>query len=114
MIANEVVITGIGVILPNCDSREQLWKHLRDGESQLRLHPNPADESDTRAMGRVTEFNPGQYLHEFPERFYTRYARETQFYLASVLLARKDAALSFGSIAADRIGLFDGTSRGNF
>jgi 3-oxoacyl-[acyl-carrier-protein] synthase II len=114
MIANEVVITGIGVILPNCDSREQLWKHLRDGESQLRLHPNPADESDIRAMGRITEFNPGQYLHEFPERFYTRYPRETQFYLASVLLARNDAALAPDSIAADRIGLFDGTSRGNF
>lgn len=114
MIANEVVVTGIGVILPNCDSREQLWKHLRAGESQLRLHPNPADASDMRAIGRITGFDGGTYLHEFPKRFYTRYPRETQLYLASLLLARDDAALKLGSLALDRVGLFDGTSRGNF
>jgi 3-oxoacyl-[acyl-carrier-protein] synthase II len=114
MTTNEVVITGIGVILPNCDSRERLWQHLQAGESQLRLHANPADPADVRAMGRVTDFNPGAYLHEFPERFYTRYPRETQFYLSSVLLARDDAALDASAVASDRIGLFDGTSRGNF
>jgi 3-oxoacyl-[acyl-carrier-protein] synthase II len=111
---HDVVITGIGVILPNCDTPEQFWNYLRDGASQLGLEPHPADERDVCAMGRVRAFDPQQYLHEFPERFYRRYSRETQFYLASVLLARDDAALDLGKLDSDRIGLFDGTSRGNF
>ena len=34
---HEVVVTGIGVVLPNCSTREQLWQQLHQGQSQLCL-----------------------------------------------------------------------------
>lgn len=108
------MVTGIGVILPNCDNREELWRHLRDGQSQLSLEAEENHPDSVYAVGRVRSFDPRKYLSELPEHLYTRLHREQQFYLSSVLQARDDARLDLRSVAAERIGLFDGTSRGNF
>src|SRR5579859_3885654 len=78
---NEVVITGIGVILPNCDDRETFWRHLRDGESQLAFESYPIDQV-AFAVGRVRNFDAKAYLAGVTEAHYTSCHREQLFYLA--------------------------------
>lgn len=110
---HEVVVTGIGVILPGCDNRAQLWRQLSLGHSQLCIEPDPADQVAC-AVGRVRDFDCSRYLTELPERLYVSYHREQQFYLASVVEACRDAGMRLADLASERVGLFDGTSRGSF
>jgi 3-oxoacyl-[acyl-carrier-protein] synthase II len=112
--SDEIAITGIGVVLPRCDAVDTLWNHLRHGESQLRFEPDPADERHTIAMGRITDFAPERHLGRVPRRYYDRYDREVQIYLASVLAAVGHAALDLRRVAPSRIGIFDGCSRPMF
>jgi 3-oxoacyl-[acyl-carrier-protein] synthase II len=111
--SREVVVTGIGVILPNCSSRAELWRQLRDGESQLSIERDPVDEMAC-VVGRVKDFDCAKYLTDIPERLYGSCHREQQFYLASIALAAEDAELHRQALASDRVGLFDGTSRSSF
>jgi len=66
------------------------------------------------AVGRIVGFDPADYLHGIPKRFYQRYSRELQLYLASLLLAQADSNLEWGSLDLKRVGLFDGVSRPTF
>jgi 3-oxoacyl-[acyl-carrier-protein] synthase II len=109
---HEVVITGIGVILPNCDESSVFWQQLKEGQSQLRIEPDPGDAIDC-AIGRVRDFSAGKYLAEIPEKFWSRCSKEQLFYLSSVVSACRDAGLSLGELASEQVGLFDGTSRGS-
>ncbi len=108
------MVTGIGVLLPNCDRREVFWEQLKEGRSQLRFEPDPGKPDELCAMGRVRDFDPGRYLGDIPRRFYRRYPRELQLYLSSVVLAREDAGVSWSEEEAGRVGLFDGVSRPTF
>jgi 3-oxoacyl-[acyl-carrier-protein] synthase II len=110
---NEVVVTGVGALLPNCDNRETLWQQLRDGQSQMAIEPDPADAIPC-AIGRVRDFDCARYMAGIPERFYRACHREQQLYLASVVQAGRDAGLELSDFASSRTALFDGTSRGNF
>jgi 3-oxoacyl-[acyl-carrier-protein] synthase II len=110
---HEVVVTGIGVVLPNCDSRETFWQQLRDGETQMRIEPDPADGIPS-AIGRVRDFDCARYMDGIAAYRYQALHREQQLYLASVAQAARDAGLPLSSFASSRAGLFDGTSRGNF
>ncbi len=107
-----VVITGVGVILPNCDNVNTLWRHLRSGSSQLSFMANPADPTDIVPAGRIRDFNPAKYLADVPERYYTVYSRHIQYYLSSLFLACDHARLAVSDVAADRIAIYDGSSRG--
>ena len=110
---HDVVVTGVGVVLPNCDSRETFWRQLQNGESQLAIEPDPADGIPC-AIGRVREFDCARYLEGVPPRLYKSCLREQQLYLASVVQAARDAGLALADFASSGTGLFDGTSRGNF
>jgi len=110
---HDVVVTGVGVILPNCDSRETFWRQLQNGESQLAIEPDPADGIPC-AIGRVRDFDCARYLDGVAPRLYKACLREQQLYLASIVQASRDAGLSLGDFASSATGLFDGTSRGNF
>ncbi|MFD6529563.1 beta-ketoacyl synthase N-terminal-like domain-containing protein [Streptomyces sp. NPDC060184] len=109
----DVLVTGIGVVLPGCDTRDALWRQLSRGSSQLTLEPAPGPAS-RHAVGRIRAFDAHRYLGEFPEPYYGRCPRDVQLYLSSLVLAREDAALTGVPLAPDRVGLFDGTSRGSF
>jgi 3-oxoacyl-[acyl-carrier-protein] synthase II len=110
---HEVVITGVGAILPNCDTRETFWRQLHDGESQMAIEPDPAD-GIACAIGRVRDFDCSRYAEGVPPARYAASHREQQLYLASLLQAARDAGLGLEDFASSRTGLFDGTSRGNF
>jgi len=112
-VLHEVVITGLGVILPNCDDSSVFWRQLKEGESQLRIEPDPGDEIAC-AIGRVRDFAGSKYLGEIPEKLWKSCSKEQLFYLSSVVSACRDAGLELPELASDRVGLFDGTSRGSF
>src|SRR6478752_10339314 len=110
---HEVVVTGIGVIFPSCSTRHELWQQLRDGQSQLRIEED--EETSLRyAVGRVRDFDCDAYLSHVPRKRYANCHREQLLYLSALSQACLDAGLPYGKIASDRVGLFDGTSRGNF
>lgn len=110
---HEVVVTGVGAILPNCDSRETFWQQLREGETQMRIEPDPADGIPS-AIGRVRDFDCARYMEGVAPHRYQSLYREQQLYLASIVQASRDAGLGLEGFASTRTGLFDGTSRGNF
>jgi len=110
---HEVVVTGVGALLANCDSRETLWQQLRDGQTQMAIEPDPADGIPC-AMGRIRDFDCARYMEGIPARLYQSCHREQQLYLASVVQAARDAGLALEDIRGPRAALFDGTSRGNF
>jgi 3-oxoacyl-[acyl-carrier-protein] synthase II len=110
----EVVVTGIGPVLANCADRHALWAHLRDGPSQLVLEPVPDGSGDRWPVGRVAGFDAARWLGRFPKTYYDRYTREQQIYLASLMIALDDANLDLASVPRERVGIFDGTSRGSF
>src|SRR4051812_44517269 len=110
---HEVVVTGIGVLLPNCDSREAFWQQLRDGQTQMAIEPDPADGIPC-AIGRVRDFECSRYMAGVPARLYQACHREQQLYLASIVQAARDAGLELGAFRSSRTALYDGTSRGNF
>lgn len=112
--SREVVITGIGVILPNCDNKSTLWDHLRTGQSQLSMIEDPVGGKEKIPAGHIQGFQARKYLKSVHQKYLTSYSRALQFYLTSLLLARDDAQLDFNMYAPDRIGLFDGSSRGTF
>jgi 3-oxoacyl-[acyl-carrier-protein] synthase II len=111
---HEVVVTGIGPLLANCADRHTLWSQLREGPSQLVLEPAPGGGGDHWPVGRVRDFVAERWLGRFPQGFYERYHREQQLYLASMVIALEDAGLDLTALPRERIGIFDGTSRGNF
>lgn len=105
---SEVAITGIGVVLPNCEDRSTLWEHLKHGHSQLRFD----QRGDTRLpVGIASQFDPEQHFENIPRTFYQRYPRQLQIYLASVLLALKDSGADLNSFRPDRVGIFEGSAR---
>ncbi|MFK0202593.1 beta-ketoacyl synthase N-terminal-like domain-containing protein [Streptomyces lavendulae] len=107
----DVVITGIGMVLPGCDSKEAFWRQLTQQECQLSLETDTGDDR-TRVVGRIRGFDAERYLRDVPHRYYGRCPRDVQLYLASVALARRDARLE--QCDATRTGLYDGTSRASF
>jgi 3-oxoacyl-[acyl-carrier-protein] synthase II len=109
----EVVVTGIGLVLPNADTRERLWEHLSQGASQLAIERDPGDGMDC-AIGRVRDFECSTYLPHVPPKLYASCHREQQLYLASLVRAADDAALGVERLQSERVGLYDGTSRGCF
>ncbi|MFF6947020.1 beta-ketoacyl synthase N-terminal-like domain-containing protein, partial [Streptomyces lavendulae] len=88
----DVVITGMGVVLPGCDSKEALWRQLTQRECQLTLDPATGDDRG-RVVGRIHGFDADRYLPDVPSRYYNQCPRDVQLYLASVALARRDARL---------------------
>lgn len=112
----EVVVTGIGPLLPNCADRSVLWTHLRDGLSQLAFEPTPGGAGGDAqwSAGRLGDLTPARWLERFPRKFYERYSREQLIYLVSLVIALADARLDLSDEPQARVALFDGTSRGNF
>src|SRR5688500_8500974 len=110
----EVVITGIGALLPGCASRAQLWRQLSEGQSQLVFEPAPTSDGSIWPVGRVRDFDAARHLAGVAPKHYQKFTRDQQLYVASMLLAREDARIDLSGVDAEKIGIFDGTSRGSF
>lgn len=108
---SQVVVTGIGVVLPGADTKERFWAHLRDRRSQLTVEEHESVPGGRCAVGRVQDFDPARYLADLPEKYWCKYPREILMFLAALMNARADAGVDFAQLDPERIGLFDGVAR---
>jgi 3-oxoacyl-[acyl-carrier-protein] synthase II len=109
----EVVVTGVGVILPGCDERQTLWSQLAGGESQLRFDAFAPTDAP-RMTGRLGDFEAARYLSGIDTRYFRNCTREQQIYFSSVAQAARDAGFGLDDLRGAPFGLFDGSSRSCF
>jgi 3-oxoacyl-[acyl-carrier-protein] synthase II len=109
----EVVVTGVGPILPNCADRATFWRHVSEGESQLSLEAAEMLGGEQIVLGRIHDFDARRYLSGVPERYCERFVPAQLMYLASIVRACEDAGIPREALRSERVGLFDGTSRDN-
>ncbi|UGY94137.1 beta-ketoacyl-[acyl-carrier-protein] synthase family protein [Streptomyces gobiensis] len=109
-----VVITGLGFVLPGADTPEQVWRHLREGESQLStLPPVISGRTGIQSGGRLTDFNHTPYLPDLPDNFAKRYSREILIVLSAVQNAFRDAGFEGGdALEPARTGVVASSARG--
>jgi 3-oxoacyl-[acyl-carrier-protein] synthase II len=109
---DDVVITGIGAILPGALSVDSFWAHLHAGRTQLGPIKG-IDVSDTpvRVAGQLEPVDHRPYLPDLREAQAKKYSREVIATMCAVEAARADAGLG-GQAAPERTGFVDSSSRG--
>src|SRR5207237_946828 len=89
---NRVVITGMGVLAPNCIGLDAFWEsvlHCRSGIGPITLFD--ASRFKTQIAGEIKDFDPDDYIE--PELKPKRMARHTQLAYAATMMALRDAGL---------------------
>lgn len=107
-----VVITGIGVILPNALNLEDFWSHMRDGKSQIDYITRfPTDDFPIKAAAELKDFDYRQFIPGLEEKKAKHYNREVLALMSALEQARLDARLEKDTVPPDRVGLVDSSSR---
>ncbi|HAK40572.1 MAG TPA: beta-ketoacyl-ACP synthase II [Synergistales bacterium] len=105
-----VVITGMGVVSPIANGREEYWRSLKEGRNgvgSITLF-DPADYS-VRIAAEVRDFDPENWMERKEAR---RADRVIQFAVAASDMAVSDASLDVDSLDPDRFGVFIGSGEG--
>ncbi len=98
-----VVITGIGVISPVGNTREEFWKSLINGKSGIgTITKFDASGYAVRIAGEVKDFDPGDILSPKERR---RTDLFTQYALTAAHEALSDAGIEVEKINRDRVGV---------
>lgn len=103
-----IVITGVGVIAPNGNGKEQFWKSLKAGRSGIK----PVERFNTsgfkcKMAGEVQNFKPEDYLGTKGLRDLERTSR---LLCSSAKMAIEDAKLIINNDNADDYGVCTGTT----
>ncbi|MCB1189112.1 MAG: beta-ketoacyl-[acyl-carrier-protein] synthase family protein [Leptospiraceae bacterium] len=107
-----VVITGIGVILPNALNLTDFWTNMRDGISQIDYITRfPTDNFPIKVAAELKNFNYKDFMPDLDEKRASHYNREILSLMSALESARKDARLEKDTIPPDRVGLVDSSSR---
>lgn len=110
--SNRVVITGIGVILPNAMNVKDFWENMKDGRSQIDyLTRFPTDDFPVKMAAELKGFDYKKFLPDLDEKRAMYYNRETLVTMAAMEEARKDARLKKDTVPPDRVGFIDSSSR---
>jgi len=108
MIANEVVITGIGVVAPNGIGKEAFWQALENGENAIsEVSLFDTAKFPVKLAGEVKNFNAETYLE--PKRL-RNLDRNAIFLLTASKLALDDAKFSVTAENTDTVGVSTGTT----
>jgi len=105
-----VVITGMGVISPIANGREEYWKSLKEGRNgvgEITLF-DPADFA-VRIAAEVQDFDPERWMDRKEAR---RADRVIQFAVGASDMAVNDASLDVDCLDPDRFGVFIGSGEG--
>ena len=106
----QVVVTGMGVISPLGNNKEDFWLSLARGKSGVgKLTHFDAGAFASRIAGEVNDFEPCPRLGKKESR---RMDRFTQFAVVAALDAVEDARLNLGEEDVDRIGVLIGSGIG--
>ncbi|WP_166350135.1 beta-ketoacyl-[acyl-carrier-protein] synthase family protein [Phytoactinopolyspora limicola] len=107
----DVVISGLGFILPHADTPDDVWHHLGSGLSQLsQLPATLRGQTGVHSAGRIHVFHHQRYVPGLPDGFAKRYSRDILIVLSAVRNAALDAGLDH--ITPDRTGVVASSARG--
>ena len=113
MTSNKVAITGLGLVLPGSSTPAALWDNFTNGTPMISAVNVPGFDRTVPA-GRVDPLSAEEFMPAIPEKYFNRYPLDIRLYLASCVRALDHATLDLHSCTPDRIGVYDGTSRGSF
>lgn len=111
MNGRRVVITGIGVVSPVGNTKEDFWKSILEGKSGIRkIEGMDTTNYDCKIGGEVTDFNPTPFFNNHKEA--RRADRYFQFAMAASKMAVKDSGVNPDSIDPHRVGVMVGSGIG--
>ncbi|MDN5346607.1 MAG: 3-oxoacyl-[acyl-carrier-protein] synthase [Clostridia bacterium] len=100
---HRVVITGLGVISPVGNTKDDFWRSLLAGVSGIGpITRFDASSMATRIAGEVKDFDPAAFLDRKEVK---RMDRFTQYAVVTARMALNDAALDPKSVDPERIGV---------
>lgn len=109
--ARRVVITGVGVIAPNGSTPADFWATIRDGHSAAApLTRFPLADAPSKFACEVRDFVPEHHMEPKVAR---RLSLSIQFAVAASRMALKDSGIDLAKVAADRVGIVEGTTVSN-
>ncbi|EMJ97376.1 beta-ketoacyl synthase [Leptospira sp. WS58.C1] len=109
---SRVVITGIGVILPNTFSVQDFWTNLSEGRSQLDFITRfPTEDFPIKVAGEMNTFDWKKHLPDLSDKYSKNYNTETLALMAAMEEANKDAGIAKGDLHPSRVGFIDSSSR---
>src|SRR3989338_4266126 len=105
-----VAVTGLGVISPVGNTKDEFWKSLVEGKSgTARLAKIDPTGFTSQVSAEVKNFNPQDFISAKDTK---RMARFVQFAVAASKLAVSDAGLKLEDEKSERIGVLIGSGIG--
>jgi len=105
-----VVVTGLGLVLPNGIGVEEAWRNTCEGLSGIgRITRFDTDQFETKIAGEVKGFNPEDYVERKEVR---RMDLFIQYAVAASEMAVEDSGLEIDGDISDRVGVIIGTGLG--
>ena len=111
MSERRVVITGIGVVSPLGNNKDDFWKNILAGKSGIRrIQSMDTEKYDCKIAGEVVDFDPAPFFNNHKEA--RRADRYFQLAMAASKMAAKDAGLNPDSLDPHRVGVMVGSGIG--
>jgi 3-oxoacyl-[acyl-carrier-protein] synthase II len=105
-----VVVTGLGLVLPNGIGFEKAWKNTCEGKSGIgRITRFDASSHETQIAGEVKGFSPEDYVDRKEVR---RMDLFIQYAVGASTMALEDSGLEINEDISDRVGVIIGTGLG--
>jgi 3-oxoacyl-[acyl-carrier-protein] synthase II len=105
-----VVVTGLGLVLPNGIGVEEAWRNTCEGRSGIGpITRFDTSQFETKIAGEVKGFNPEDYVGRKEVR---RMDLFIQYAVAASKLAVEDSGLEIDEAISDRVGVIIGTGLG--
>jgi len=105
-----VVVTGLGLVLPNGIGVDEAWRNTCDGKSGIGpITRFDTSQFQTKIAGEVKGFNPEDYVEKKEIR---RMDLFIQYAIAASKMALDDAGLEINEAISDRTGVIIGTGLG--
>ncbi|MFQ5841785.1 MAG: beta-ketoacyl synthase N-terminal-like domain-containing protein, partial [Thermodesulfobacteriota bacterium] len=105
-----VVVTGLGLVLPNGIGVEEAWRNTCEGRSGIGpITRFDTSQFETKIAGEVKGFNPEDYVERKEIR---RMDLFIQYAVAASEMAVEDSGLEIDEAISDRIGVIIGTGLG--
>ncbi|PJZ69656.1 3-oxoacyl-ACP synthase [Leptospira perolatii] len=109
---SRVVITGIGVILPNTFNVPDFWTNLVQGRSQMEFITRfPTENFPVKVAAEMNTFDWKKHLPNLSEKYAKNYNTETFALMAALEEASKDAGIEKDSLNPSKVGFIDSSSR---